>query len=115
MSDVSFSARVIGEFLKSTSFAAREGCHVIDYKDLNSSAIVDVARLFGLEAQDEDFKNIEKSLVLYSKAPMGQRVFVRDRESKQAKATKELRKEIQLWAQPTYDNIIREGCRTGAV
>jgi hypothetical protein len=110
MSLASFCARVIGEFLKSASSAVYASCQVIDYRDLNGAMILDVARLFGMEIHDEDFKNIEKSLLVYSKDFSGKRVFIGDIEFKQAKATIELRKDIQIWAQQAYDNIARESC-----
>jgi ribosomal protein L16 Arg81 hydroxylase len=110
MSLANFCARVIGEFLKSASSAVYASCQVIDYRDLNGAMILDVARLFGMEIRDADFKNIEKSLLVYSKDFSGKRVFIGDIEFKQAKATIELRKEIQIWAQQAYDNISRESC-----
>ena len=110
MTAAGFCARVIGEFLKSASAAVDAGCQVIDYGELNKSMIADVARLFEIETQDEDIKNIEKSLSVYSKDLSGKRVFIEDGDSKQAKASKELRKEIQLWAQQAYDSIARERC-----
>jgi hypothetical protein len=105
MTDASFCARVIGEFLKSACCAVYAGCHVIDYTDLNKSVIVDVARRFGMETEDDDIEHVEMSLRVYSKEPLGKRVFIDDREFKQAKATEELRKEIHIWAQPAYDNL----------
>ena len=110
MRDTTFCARVIGEFLKSASCAIHEGCQVIDYRSLDSSAIVSVARRFGMEVRNEDIENIEKSLSVYSKDFKGKRVFVEDRKSKQEKATKDLRKEIQTWAQQAYEDIMHECC-----
>lgn len=108
MSLACFCVRVIGAFLKSASSAVSAGCRVIDYRDLNAAAIVDVAQLFGMEINDEDLKKIEQSLLMYSKDLSGERVFIEDQEFKQAKATSELRNEIQIWAQQAYDNIARE-------
>lgn len=97
MTDHAYCARALGELFNAAASAAHEGCRIIDYRDIDSSSIIETARLFGISPGTEDLHCIDKSLSIYSKDIVGKRVFVDDAELKQAKVTAELRNEIQKW------------------
>jgi len=105
ITDESFYARRIGEYLRCAGNAADEHCQIIDYKDLKKDLIVKVATLFGIEVTPEGAEGIENSLLVYSKDMKGKRPFVRDQEAKKAKVTEVLRQEIDKWALDEYDRL----------
>jgi ribosomal protein L16 Arg81 hydroxylase len=106
MSDLTFCAKVIGEFLRCAATAANTGCQILDYKDLTPDRVLDVARLFGIETPSDEVDAIRASFAIYSKDGRGQRAFADDGDFKQAKATDELRNEVHEWAQETYEDVM---------
>ena len=108
MSDMTFSARTIGAFLREAVQQADGQCKVIDYTDLNLSALEATAELFGITVTDEGRDAMRATLGVYSKDPRGERLFADDPNSKQNKATDMLRREVDEWARTPYELLQRQ-------
>jgi hypothetical protein len=109
ITDVSFCARTLAEFLKRAAAHMDTSCRVIDYKDLTTARIVDIARFFGVAVAKGAAEAIQTSCLVYSKDPNGKRLFVDDRPKKQARATDAFRSVVDHYARSIYEEVTFQG------
>jgi ribosomal protein L16 Arg81 hydroxylase len=105
MLEATFCARMIGEFLEQAERARESGCTILDYRDLNATAVEDVARWFNIAVSSEASQEVARNFSRYSKDPEQKREHQEDSALKRNKATAELRQQVERWAQPQYDAI----------
>ena len=101
-----YCARVLREFLQCTISAIDDKCQVIDYEDIDRECIEDVARSFDIKVTAEGSEAIKASMSVYSKDPLGKRVFSKDKESKQSLATEAIHHAIKEWTRGTYEQLM---------
>jgi hypothetical protein len=105
MSKEQFCARTIGIFLQSAADNLSSHCRVVDYQDIKSTGILDVARFFGLDVNRLNRGTLDQTLATYSKDATGTRPFGDDQKLKQCFVTPRIREECGRWSDNIYATL----------
>ncbi|HWB97017.1 MAG TPA: hypothetical protein VG672_09955 [Bryobacteraceae bacterium] len=108
MSDEDYCGRILGQYLTSALAAVDETCKVIDYEDLNTRRIRDIAEFFQVQLPP-DRQKVDGMFGRYSKDPSGQMQFRDDRALKRKLATPAVIRATQQWAMPAYSELRGKG------
>lgn len=102
LSDPEFCARMLGATLREAEKQSRDGCTLLDYKELNAQKALDIAELFRIPLTGAEESEIKSRFSVYSKDPEGKLQHTEDSFAKQNRASEELKRAIDIWAQPSY-------------
>lgn len=101
-------ARVFAAFCESADSLDRSRGLLMPYEMLPSAAWSGLAPHFGQVVADQSMQRMVEASRLYSKAQVGRTAaFVSDNERKQAAATSELRRTVDLVARPGYGRLLQ--------
>jgi hypothetical protein len=105
-----YCARVLGRFCESAIASLDGKCLVVDYEELNSEKIAQIALLFGL-GRPNDIGGLEQAFAVYSKDPLAKMAFHRDKDEKRRMATPAMREAAARWVAPHYARLRDEASR----
>jgi hypothetical protein len=102
VSEVEFSARVLGRFCRCALAESSGHFKVIDHADINIVALRHIAELFGLRLPHEG-PALEGILKYHSKNRSVE--FDDDRDRKRRSATEQIRAAAKVWVEPYYQRL----------
>jgi len=105
-----YCARVLGRFCESAIGNLDGRCLVVDYEELNSEKIAQIALLFGL-GRPKDIGGVEQVFAVYSKDPLAKMSFHGDTDEKRRMATPAMREAAARWVAPHYARLRDEASR----
>jgi hypothetical protein len=100
---VDYCAWMLGRYCQVAAAVADSRCIVVDYENLDASAIRGIAQQFGLEVSGHN-EAFQASLRMSAKSPG--RVFEDDRRRKQEGATSAIRQSAERWAEGPYKELV---------
>jgi hypothetical protein len=100
-----YCARGLGQFCGMAATALDGNCRVVDYDELNLTAVERVASFFQLQLPERDSPELERALNSYAKDPKGEKEYKADKDEKQKLVTPTMREMVARWAQGPYDAL----------
>lgn len=103
LSDEEFCARALGRFYDEAYRNLDDNLRLLNYDQLTTDAILDVAKFFGVELSGEEVDAVRKSSRLYSKDISATQLFTNDTESKRRSASPLINEMARRWAGTSYE------------
>jgi hypothetical protein len=100
-----YCARGMGKFLEAADSQWDGECRLMDYAQIDSASVYDMASMFQVEMPSTSAGQIAGALATYSKDPSAARLFDDDREWKQSQAPESVRRLAEKWTNEPYRRL----------